>query len=115
VDREVEDILRLSISTRHKFTYHYKNSSRYINEGFKIAFKNPRNETVKFAYATDMIDVIKDRSYYIDISIQKYQENDIGLKGNLIDLRLDHFITLMSKFNRITTYILKEYHESLGK
>jgi len=115
VKEDTLKILQLSKAARHNLTFHYHGASKYLNIGFNKAFveieseKTPANE---FAYITELEDIHKDRSYYIDLSIQTYLEKELYLKGSLFDVEIE-FVDLLAFANRILSKIITAYHREL--
>jgi hypothetical protein len=108
-------IFKLSCITRHELTYHYHGSLKYLSRGYKIAFQDKKDENTEFACVSEILDVKKHRSYYIDISIQKYLEDQIGLRENLFPKFENKVIELISDFYAVSSKLLKIYHEELAK
>lgn len=114
ISANLNKIWHLSSITRNDLTYHYHGILKHISIGYTKAF-NSRKLNTDFAYVTEMIDVKKDRSYYVDISLQKYLEDKVGLDKELVPYFEDDVLNLIADINRVISIILKEYHLNLIK
>lgn len=110
--KEERDIMRLMISARHDITYHYYGSFKWIGEGFRRAFENSEEENTKFAYVTEEKNVYIDRSYYVDLSIQKYLESKVG-DENLLLSKIDPMLDILKSIGLHITLLLDDYHRSI--
>jgi hypothetical protein len=109
----MKSILILSHRTRHDLTYHYYAAPLHLSNGYKIAFNKRDAENTKYACATELSNIDLDRSYYTDLSIQKYLESQIGLSDNLIPEMEGPFIEIIASFNKVISKLLKQYHEKV--
>ncbi len=111
---DVMKIIQLAYSARNDLTYHYHGTLKHISQGYGIAFSKKEFNT-EFAYVTEIGDISKDRSYYIDISMQKYLEKEAVLTDSLFSVINGPFLDLFADLNKVISKILRKYHEELIK
>lgn len=113
VKDDILKLLRLSKYARHNLTFHYSGSFNYLKIGFDEAFYvQPKNSANRVAFATELEDIYKDRSYYIDLSIQTYLERVADLKIDVFKIEKE-FVELLAYANRILSRIVSTYHKDL--
>lgn len=106
-------VLILAESVRSELTFHYWHASSYLSNGFKRAFieddTNPHN---KHPIATELFDLNKDRSYYIDLAIERYLENKVSLDKDIFIFE-NEIINIVANVNLILSVILNKYHNNI--
>ena len=102
-------ILKLCYVARNNITYHYHGAVKHLKDGYLIAYSKRDSENSSFAFATDKNSINEDRSYYIDLSIQKYLENKVGSHDLLKDNQ-DDFLKIIADLNAVISSILTKYH-----
>ena len=113
ISEDYLEIVRLTEIARNDVTFHYDGTIKHLKKGFVTAFGSNKLPNTEYAFITEMNDVGKDRKYYIDISLQKFLENEANLGKNLFDSE-SPFVVFISSFNRVTNKILQGFHSNLG-
>jgi hypothetical protein len=108
----VYKIIDLASSSRHDVTYHYHGILNHISRGYTSAFLEKNLLNAEFAFATELQNIDSDRSYYVDLAIQTYLQDKIGIQ-NLIDDTQEDFLNLMSSCHKILSKLLSNYHNRL--
>ncbi len=109
---DVGDVILLANLIRNDITYHYHGTIKHLTQGYSSAFAKTAFNS-KCAYVTEIENLDKDRSYYVDLAIQDYLENKIkreifknkGLKKYSIEIMLG--------FHKVISKILLNYHKNL--
>lgn len=110
LNRVQKNILLLASAARNKITYHYHGILRHIKSGFKIAFNDRSKPNSKYAYTTELDNINKDRSYYIDLSLQCFLEDILTSQKISIAVIEKDTINIIAGMYRIISKLLKSYH-----
>jgi len=106
-------VAALAESIRGNLTFHYYHSSFYLYKGFIQAFYlDKQEEKNKHPLVTESENVSKDRSYYIDLSIERYLENESMIDENLFKFE-KNIINTIAEVNMILNRILNIYHKKI--
>ncbi len=111
--KKFKDIIKLSIDSRNQFTYHYYGSAKWIGRGYEVAFKNHSEPRSQYAYVTELKSIKSDRSYYVDLAIQRYLESKIGIDSDIFTECLDNFLDFSGSLNRVISELLRRYHNDI--
>ena len=111
--KKFKDIIKLAIDCRNHVTYHYYGSAKWIGEGYKVAFNKDSDQRSKYAYVTEIKSVIDDRSYYVDLAIQRYFESKIGIDSDIFTECLDNFLDFSGSINKVISELLHNYHTDI--
>ncbi len=108
------NLFNLFSLARDQLTFHYYHSSKYIFEGFELGFvKDVPSFNNENALATNSGDVDKDRSYYIDLAIQRHLELSSNLGVNLFQFENNELVNIVAGFNKVIGKIIAIYHSKI--
>lgn len=107
-------ITKLCYKLRNEVTFHYYHASKYLNIGMQQAFiKDHTEDKNKNAFITEKNSVSIDRSYYIDLAIQRQVEEDMKLNKEMLFGSSEKVVNELADAYQVITRILQAYHASL--